>query len=135
VVARNPEEAPFEAQLKRVCEPTLSELTEGLLTRENVFYEVSHGEFIVAGDDAQKFAENFTSIRAGPMVNGVITAMSRIAWVSFAGSSPSCLEGLPRWAKNPFPASRRRSRRRERRGYHELLFKEILAELGYGQAD
>jgi len=49
-----------------------SKLTESLLQRENVFHEVRDSEIVVAGNDAQRFAEVFHVELRRPMLNGVL---------------------------------------------------------------
>ncbi len=63
-----------EAELNAFLTLPYSEMTESLLTRENVFYEVHGSEFLVFGDDAQKFAEIFHVETRRPMLNGVLNS-------------------------------------------------------------
>jgi hypothetical protein len=47
-------------------------LAESLLAREGIFHEVSGGELLVAGNDAQRFAEIFHVETRRPMYRGVL---------------------------------------------------------------
>jgi hypothetical protein len=49
-----------------------SKLAESLLIRENVFHEVRDNEIVVAGNDAEKFAEVFHAETRRPMAGGVL---------------------------------------------------------------
>ncbi|MGD0361724.1 MAG: hypothetical protein ABSC93_12695, partial [Bryobacteraceae bacterium] len=49
-----------------------SKLAESLLQREDVFHEVQGAEIVVAGNDAEKFAEVFHVDTRRPMANGVL---------------------------------------------------------------
>lgn len=133
VVARNiGKKATFEAQLNAFITLPYSELTEQLLVREDVFYEAAGSEFIVSGDDAQKFAEIFHVETRRPMVNGVLNR-----------DEPYSLEVIRRIVgkligkasavgqKIRFSVPAPLANAGKAAAYHELLFKEILTELGY----
>ena len=62
----------FEAQLNAFITLPWSHLTEKLLRQEGVFHEVEGDEIVVAGDDAQKFAEVFHVETRRPMQRGVL---------------------------------------------------------------
>ncbi len=62
----------YEAQLNAFLTLPYSKLAESLLQRENVFHEVQGQEIVVAGDDAQKFAEVFHVETRRPMLKGVL---------------------------------------------------------------
>ncbi len=73
VVARNGEKKyEYEAQLNAFLTLPYSKLAESLLQRENVFHEVQGAEIVVAGNDAEKFAEVFHVETRRPMQNGVL---------------------------------------------------------------
>ena len=73
VVARNSEAGyQYEAQLNAFLSLPYSKLAASLLEREGVFHEVKGSEILVAGNDAQKFAEVFHAETRRPMVNGVL---------------------------------------------------------------
>jgi hypothetical protein len=65
----------YETQLNAFITLPYSKLTESLLLRENVFHEVQGQEIVVAGDDAQKFAEIFHVETRRPMRNGVLNPL------------------------------------------------------------
>jgi hypothetical protein len=62
----------FEAQLNAFITLPYSKLTESLLQKEDVFHEVEGDEIVVAGNDAQKFAEVFHVETRRPMRRGVL---------------------------------------------------------------
>ena len=73
VVARNGDKKyRYEAQLNAFLTLPYSKLTESLLERECVFHEVQGPEIVVAGNDAQKFAEIFHVETRRPMKSGVL---------------------------------------------------------------
>lgn len=73
VVARTGERKPeCESQLNAFLTLPYSKLAESLLQKENVFHEVRDAEIVVAGNDAQKFAEVFHVELRRPMWNGVL---------------------------------------------------------------
>src|SRR5581483_7381722 len=73
VVARTGGKKPeCETQLNAFLTLPHSKLAESLLQRENVFHEVRDGEILVAGNDAQKFAEVFHVELRRPMSSGVL---------------------------------------------------------------
>lgn len=74
IVAARREDKKFryEAQLNAFITLPYSRLTESLLQKENVFHDVEGDEIIVAGNDAQKFAEVFHVETRRPMARGVL---------------------------------------------------------------
>src|SRR5271157_888962 len=73
VVARIGDKKPdCESQLNAFLTLPYSKLAESLLQRENVFHEVHGAEIVVAGNDAQKFAEVFHAETRRPMQRGVL---------------------------------------------------------------
>src|SRR5580704_18035467 len=62
----------YEAQLNAFITLPYSKLTQNLLTREDVFHEVFDNEIVVAGNDAQKFAEVFHVETRRPMLQGIV---------------------------------------------------------------
>src|SRR5215469_13773310 len=73
VVARNIEKKyQYETELNAFLTIPYSKLAESLLQREKVFHEVQGSEILVAGNDAQKFAEVFHVETRRPMRNGIL---------------------------------------------------------------
>src|SRR5580698_4101020 len=73
VVARDTDKRyAYESQLNAFLALPYSKLAESLLQRENVFHEVQGSEILVAGNDAEKFAEVFHVETRRPMANGVL---------------------------------------------------------------
>lgn len=73
VVARCDEKKyRYESQLNAFLTLPYSKLAESLLAREKVFHEVRGSEIVVAGDDAEKFAEVFHVETRRPMAQGVL---------------------------------------------------------------
>jgi hypothetical protein len=133
VVARSVEKTQqFESQLNAFITMPYSKLAESLLTRENVFHEVVGDEIVVAGNDAQKFAEVFHVETRRPMLRGVLNpkephslaVMRRIIGrlVGKAGS-----EGRKIVFSVPAPVNPAD----ETIAYHTASIKQILTDLGY----
>jgi hypothetical protein len=72
VARREDKQYRFEAQLNAFITLPWSNLTESLLRQEGVFHEVEGDEIVVAGNDAQKFAEVFHAETRRPMQRGVL---------------------------------------------------------------
>jgi hypothetical protein len=62
----------FDSQLNAFLTLPYSKLAAGLMQKENVFHEVEGNEIVVAGNDAEKFAEVFRLDVRRPMANGVL---------------------------------------------------------------
>jgi|SRR5579883_2096498 hypothetical protein len=76
VVARTGDKKPeCKSQLNAFLTLPHSRLAESLLQRESVFHEVRGSEILVAGNDAQKFAEVFHVELRRPMLNGVLNPL------------------------------------------------------------
>ena len=133
VVARRADKKPqFETQLNAFITLPYSKLTESLLEREGVFHETVGGEIVVAGNDAQKFAEVFHVETRRPMqrgvlnpqephslrvIRGIITKMLGKAGVE--GRKVSFSIPAPTVPGDPAIP------------YHEASIRQILADLGY----
>jgi hypothetical protein len=72
VARRKDKQYQYEAQLNAFITLPYSRLTESLLQREEVFHEVEGDEIVVAGNDAQNFAEVFHVETRRPMLRGVL---------------------------------------------------------------
>ena len=73
VVARSADKKyRYDSQLNAFLTLPYSKLAENLLLRENVFHEVRGADIVVAGNDAQKFAEVFHTETRRPMANGIL---------------------------------------------------------------
>ena len=135
VVARSADKAhpsQYESQLNAFITLPYSKLAESLLEREGVFHEVSGGELVVTGNDAQKFAEVFHVETRRPMFRGVLnpqephslsvmrSIIARLLGkagvagrkVFFSVPAP-CLDGDPAIT------------------YHEASIRQILKQLGF----
>jgi hypothetical protein len=137
VVARNNGGRPsYEAQLNAFITLPYSDLTEGLLVRENVFYEVVGAEFVVAGDDAHRFAEIFHVETRRPLVSGTLNreephSLNVIRRIIGKLLGKAARPGQRVRFSVPTPSVGADSGA----VYHqELLFREILGALGYDAA-
>ena len=62
----------YESQLNAFLTLPYSKLADNLLQRENVFHEIQGQEIVVAGNDAERFAEVFHVEVRRPMLHGVL---------------------------------------------------------------
>jgi hypothetical protein len=133
VAARNGDRKyQYEAELNAFITLPHSKLAESLLQRENVFHEVQGRELVVAGNDAQKFAEVFHAETRRPMKGGVLNpqephslAVVRRIITKLIGKA--AVEGQKIFFSIPAATA-------EGDGgiaYHEASIRQILAELGY----
>lgn len=134
VVARSAEkESQCEAQLNAFITLPWSRLTEQLLAGQNVFHEVHGEDIVVAGNDAEKFAEVFHVETRRPMLNGMLNPhephslavirriITRLLGTPPAGESQKVYFSVP--APDPVNDGNL--------AYHERSCREILTELGY----
>jgi hypothetical protein len=62
----------FDVQLNAFFTLPYSRLTESLLQRENVFYQLNRNELVVSGNDAERMAEVFHAETRRPMKEGIL---------------------------------------------------------------
>lgn len=133
VVARTADKKyRYDSQLNAFLTLPYSKLAANLLQRENVFHEVQGEEIVVAGNDAEKFAEVFHVETRRPMLNGVLNPQEphSLAVVrSIAGKllGPAAGEKQKVFFSVPAPMP-------DCDGsipYHQASIAQILAELGY----
>jgi len=133
VVARNADKKyQYDSQLNAFLTIPYSKLAESLLQRENVFHEVQGPDILVAGNDAQKFAEIFHVETRRPMANGVLNphephslAVLRRIIGKLLGRASA--EGQKVFFSVPAATGEGDSGI----AYHEASMKLILRELGY----
>ena len=122
----------YESELNAFLTLPYSKLTESLLVRENVFHEVRGSDIVVAGNDAQRFAEVFHVETRRPMANGVLNpqephslAVMRSIVTKLLGRANG--EGQKVFFSVPAPVEGCEA------GipYHQASIKLILTELGY----
>ena len=133
VVARNGDKKyRYSSQLNAFITLPHSKLAESLLVRENVFHEVCGTDIVVAGDDAQRFAEVFHVETRRPMANGVLNPQEphslgvvRSIITRLVGNAST--EGQKVFFSVPAPIE----------GvdtgipYHQASINQILSDLGY----
>jgi hypothetical protein len=133
VVARNADKKyQYDSQLNAFLTLPYSKLAESLLQRENVFHEVQGSDLVVAGNDAQKFAEVFHVETRRPMANGVLNpheshSLSVLRRIVGKLLGRAAVEGQKVFFSVPAAVG-------DADGgiaYHEASMKLILTELGY----
>jgi hypothetical protein len=134
VVARTTDKRyQYDVELNAFLTLPYSRLAESLLQRENVFHEVQGAEIVVAGNDAQRFAEVFHVETRRPMQSGVLNphephslAVVRRIISKVAGKAQ--VDGQKIFFSVPSPGA-------EGEGgiaFHEASIRQVLTELGYG---
>jgi hypothetical protein len=133
VVARNGDRKyQYEAELNAFITLPHSKLAESLLQRENVFHDVQGPELVVAGNDAQKFAEVFHAETRRPMKGGVLNpeephSLAVVRRIITRLIGKAAVQGQKVFFSIPAATA-------EGDGgvaYHEASMRQILTELGY----
>jgi len=133
VVARNVDKTfQYEAQLNAFITLPYSRLTESLMLQENVCHEVQGSEIIVAGNDAEKFAEVFHVETRRPMLNGTLNphephALAVIRQILGKLIGPAAKKDQKVLFSVPAPLDDGAGNI----AYHEASIRQLLAELGY----
>ena len=122
----------YESQLNAFITLPYSKLTENLLSREGVFHGVTGDEIVVAGNDAQKFAEVFHVETRRPMFRGVLNpqephSLGVIRRIITRMLGKAQHEGRKVCFSIPAPCSQGD----EAIAYHEASIRQILTDLGY----
>ncbi len=122
----------YDAQLNAFLTLPYSKLAESLLQRENVFHQVQGPEIVVAGNDAEKFAEVFHVETRRPMANGVLNpaephSLAVVQRIVAKLLGRAAVEGQKVFFSVPAPGDSLQGAIR----YHEASIRQILTELGY----
>jgi hypothetical protein len=133
VVARNMEKKyQYETELNAFLTIPYSKLAESLLQREKVFHEVQGPEILVAGNDAQKFAEVFHVETRRPMRNGVLNpqephsqSVLRLIVTRLLGKTSTAGQKVFFSVPSAGPDGEGGLM------YHEATVRQILVDLGY----
>jgi len=133
VAARsNDKRYEYEAQLNAFLTIPYSKLAESLLQKENVFHEVHGPEILVAGNDAQKFAEVFHVETRRPMQNGVLNpkephSLAVVQSIITKLVGKAAVEEQKIYFSVPAPTDGVAGSL----AYHEASIRQILTGLGY----
>jgi hypothetical protein len=133
VVARtNDKRYEYEAELNAFLTLPYSRLAESLLQRENVFHEVKGSEIVVAGNDAQRFAEVFHIETRRPMQSGVLNphephSLTVVRRIISKLTGRAQTEGQKVFFSMPAP----RDQGEGGIAFHEASIRQVLTELGY----
>jgi hypothetical protein len=133
VVARSAEKKPrFESQLNAFITLPKSKLTESLLEREGVFHQVTGDEIVVAGNDAQKFAEVFHVDVRRPMQRGVLNPLEPHSLSVMTGIITRMLgKAVSPSRKVRFSIPAPAAPSETAIAYHQASIRQILTDLGY----
>lgn len=122
----------YESQLNAFLTLPYSKLAESLLERENVFHEVRGAEIVVAGNDAQKFAEVFHVETRRPMAKGVLNpqephSLPVIRSIVTRLLGKAAVPGQKAYFSVPAPLEGALNGI----AYHQASIHQILTDLGY----
>jgi hypothetical protein len=125
----------YQSELNAFLTLPYSRLTQSLLEREGVFHEAKGQELVVAGNDAQKFAEVFHAETRRPMRNGVLNpdephAASVVRRIVAKLAGTAAVEGQKAFFSVPAPVAGDRGPVE----FHQASMRQILSELGYEPA-
>jgi hypothetical protein len=122
----------YDSQLNAFFTLPWSRLAESLLQRENVLHQVGENEILVAGNDAEKFAEVFHAETRRPMKEGVLNPQEphaidviRLLTARLLGRAATPLQKV--FFSIPAPIGGKEGSIR----YHQQSIHQILAEMGY----
>jgi hypothetical protein len=122
----------YDSQLNAFFTLPWSRLAESLLQRENVLHQVNDDEIVVAGNDAEKFAEVFHAETRRPMKEGVLNPQEphaleviRILTAKLLGKAGAPDQKV--FFSVPAPIGGKEGTIR----YHQQSIHQILAEMGY----
>ena len=133
VVARSTDKKyRYESQLNAFLTLPYSKLAENLLVRENVFHEVRGTDLVVAGNDAQKFAEVFHVETRRPMAGGVLNpqephSQSVVRSIIARLVGKAKVEGQKIFFSVPAPVDGVENGI----AYHQASISQILSDLGF----
>ena len=122
----------YESELNAFLTLPYSKLAESLLQREKVFHEVLGPEILVAGNDAQRFAEVFHVETRRPMKNGVLNPQEPHS-LAVIRRIITKLAGKPAVPNQKVFFSVPAATAEGEGGitYHEASIRQILTDLGY----
>ena len=122
----------YDTELNAFLTLPYSKLAESLLQQENIFHEVQGADIVVAGNDAEKFAEVFHVEVRRPMANGLLNPeepyslavvrriVTKLVGRAAVAGQKICFS-VPARGDSVDGAIR----------YHEASVRQILTELGY----
>ena len=133
VVARSADKKfHYETQLNAFITLPYSKLAHTLLVREEVFHEVQGQDLVVAGDDAQKFAEVFHVETRRPMYQGVLNPQEPHALPVIRRIVTKLLgRAVTEGQKISFSVPTALPAGEDALSYHQASIRQILTELGY----
>jgi hypothetical protein len=122
----------YDSQLNAFLTLPYSKLAESLLERENVFHQVQGSELLVAGNDAQRFAEVFHVETRRPMKNGVLNpvephSLAVVRSIVARLIGPAAVPKQRIFFSVPAPGESGEGGL----AYHTASIREMLNELGY----
>ncbi len=122
----------YDTQLNAFLTLPYSKMAASLLERENVFHEVKGPKIVVAGNDAQRFAEVFHAETRRPMAGGVLNpnephSLDVLQAIIGKMLGTAAIPGQKVYFSVPAPVPNEKGGM----AYHEASIQTILKGLGY----
>ena len=131
VAQRVGEEFKFETQLNAFVTVPFSNMTESVLTKENIPHTVSGPEIMVHGNESDRFADLLNVDTRRTMTKGVLNPVEPDSLSMFRKIVESLLDSTSQPRKLCFTVPAAPLGAEENLTYHEATLRQVLAEMGY----
>jgi hypothetical protein len=125
------EEFQFETQLNAFVTVPFSNMTESVLTRENIPHTVSGPEIMVHGNESDRFADLLNVDTRRTMTKGVLNPVEPDSLSMFRKIVESLLDSTCEPRKLCFTVPAAPLGAEENLTYHEATLRQVLTEMGY----
>jgi len=131
VAQRVGEEFQFETQLNAFVTVPFSNMTESVLTKENIPHTVSGPEIMVHGNESDRFADLLNVDTRRTMTKGVLNPVEPDSLPMFRKIVGSLLDSTSEPRKLCFTVPAAPLGAEENLTYHEATLRHVLTEMGY----
>jgi hypothetical protein len=125
------EEFQFETQLNAFVTVPFSNMTESVLTKENIPHTVSGPEIMVHGNESDRFADLLNVDTRRTMTKGVLNPVEPDSLSMFRKIVESLLDSTSEPRKLCFTVPAAPLGAEENLTYHEATLRQVLTEMGY----
>jgi hypothetical protein len=131
VAQRVGEEFQFETQLNAFVTVPFSNMTESVLTKENIPHTVSGPEIMVHGNESDRFADLLNVDTRRTMTKGVLNPVEPDSLSMFRKIVESLLDSTSEPRKLCFTVPAAPLGAEQNLTYHEATLRQVLTEMGY----
>ncbi len=131
VAQRVGEQFKFETQLNAFVTVPFSNMTESVLTKENIPHTVSGPEIMVHGNESDRFADLLNVDTRRTMTKGVLNPVEPDSLSMFRKIVESLLDSTSQPRKLCFTVPAAPLGAEENLTYHEATLRQVLSEMGY----